>query len=461
MSAAGQGARWWLAPEWLFAFFATVGGLILIALIPPLAGGNEQLNFQRVAGVVSGEYLVGPVAMPGGVADLLDITDKRFPEGAKPPYHYLRADFSRLSALTLRADQPKLVQPSPIAVLHPISYVPQLAAVSAAEAVGARPLVLFYAGRLAGLLAALLLTFAAIRVIPAHKHGLAAIALLPPILFSRATLDADQMTNGLAFLFIALLYREIVADEPIRGARIAMLAAAAFVLAQAKSAYLLLPFLALAIPTARFASRRDRLLACALIVVPGILASVAWMLAIKLSYFDAARYRTWSGVVDPHAQFALVVAHPLEFALTLLRTIFATPFIPRVIMEFLGVFGPPVALPMPFYPALAIMLVAAILSGTGSTVLPTRSMRPLSLAIAAATILIVLTLLYLQWTAYGLHVVEGFRGSYLYPLAPLVLLAVPAAGRPVLGLRGEGWLLALGLTSLCGTLWLTWQTYLA
>jgi uncharacterized membrane protein len=300
-------------------------------------------------------------------------------------------------------------------------------------------------------------------VIPAHKYGLAAIALLPPILFSRSTLDADQLTNGLAFLFLALLYREIAGDGPIKGSRVALLALVAFVLAQAKSAYLLLPFLAFAIPAARFASRRDRLLALALVCLPGILASGGWMVLLKLSYFDAARYRTWSGVVDPHAQFALVVAHPLGFAATLLRTIVATPFIPRVLMEFLGVFGPPVALPLPFYPALAILLGCAWLADGPAVgrALRHRPTRLLALGIAAVTIVLILSLLYLQWTAVGRPVVDGFRGSYLYPLAPLVLLFVPATGRPVLGLSAARCVAMIGAISLCGTLWLAWRTYLA
>ena len=36
-------------------------------------------------------------------------------------------------------------------------------------------------------------------------------ALLPTILFTRSTLDADQFTNGLAFLFLALTFGEIAA----------------------------------------------------------------------------------------------------------------------------------------------------------------------------------------------------------------------------------------------------------
>jgi hypothetical protein len=454
---------WWRAPEWIFALFATLGGLMLIALIPPLAGGNEQLNFQRVAGIVAGELLIAPVALPGGIAGLLEITNRRFPEGAKPPYHYSRADFERVASLDLGADRPRRVQPSPIAVLHPVSYLPQVVAVAIGERAGLKPLVLFYVGRVTGLIAAILLTFGAIRIAPAYKFSFAAVALLPPVLFSRSTLDADQLTNGLAFLFLALVFREMAANGPVRPARIAAMALVAFFFAQAKSAYLLLPLLAFAIPERRFASPHARMRACALIALPGILATAAWMVLIKLTYFDAARYRTWSGVVDPHAQFALIMSHPLGFAMTLLRTIFATPFLPKIMVDFLGVFGPPVTMPVLFFPALAILLAGALLSDAPAShgVLRSPATRVLALAIAALTIVIILTLLYLQWTAYRARVVQGFNGRYIYPLAPLAFLVVPAAGRPVLGLCAAKWVAMLGALSLCGTCWVTWQTYFA
>jgi uncharacterized membrane protein len=450
-----------LAPEKLFLLAATMAGLILVALIPPLAGGNEELNFQRAATIATGHALIEPVAVPGGIADLLDITHRTFAEGTKPPLHYSRAQFAEVAALKLRADQPKTIEPNPIAVLNPLSYLPQVPAIALGIAAGLPPLALFYLGRLAGLIAGLALTFFAIRIMPVHRHALAAVALLPPMLFSRSTLDADQITNGLAFLFLAMTFREIAARGKLQPAATGGLAAGAFLLAQAKSAYLLLPLQALAIPRERFGSRGGKALACALICVPGILASAAWMLALRSGYFTAIEYRTWSGIVKPDSQVQLVLANPLAYAGTLLHTIFGTAFIPEAIVGFLGVFGPPVMLPIALILTIGFLLVATVIADQGVTEPRLRSSatRLLAIAISVATFGLILTLLYVQWTRYAAPVIDGFSGRYLYPLVPLLLLFVPSLGKPVSRLGAQQWLAILAVVSAAATLWMTWATY--
>ena len=452
-----------LAPESLFLLFALVGGLILLALIPPLAGGNEEMNLQRSAMIANGHMLVRPAALPGGLADLLDITDRTFTEGKQPPLHYSRAQFDEVATLKLRASEPRIVEPNPIAVLNPVSYLPQAPAIALGEQASFSPLLVFYLGRLAGLIAGIVLTFFAIRIIPVHKFGLAAIALLPPILFSRSTLDADQFTNGLAFLFLALALREIAASGPISQKTIVALALAAFLLAQAKSAYLLLPLLTFALPAQRFASASRKALACAIICLPGIGASAAWMLLLKLTYFTALQYHSWSGLVEPHQQLELVLSHPLNYAATLIKTVFGTAFIAKSLIEFLGVFGPPVQLPFGIIIMLAGLVMATILSGDTMVdpQLKAGRTRALAIGVAVATVLIILTLLYLQWTRFGGPEIDGFNGRYLYPLVPLVLLFIPSAGRKLFRLSSSAWLVALAFVSVAATSGMTWWTYYA
>jgi uncharacterized membrane protein len=308
------------------------------------------------------------------------------------------------------------------------------------------------------------LTFAAIRAVPVHKHALAAVALLPPILFNRSTLDADQFTVGLAFFFLALVIREIAGTGRIGTRTLAAMAIGAFILAQCKSAYLLLPLLSLAIPVSRFGSVKSKFLACALICLPGIIASFAWMIALKLSYFDnILQYRTWSGVVRPQDQMQLILSQPLGYASIVLTTIFATSFIPKTVLEFLGAVGPAGPLPLAFYPVALTLLAGVIFSGPRITApaLTSSRLRSFAIGIAAATVLIVLTLLYVQWTRYLGPVIEGFQGRYLYPLAPLLLLVIPAAGKPFFNIPARGWLLAIGVLSIGATWSKAWAAFYA
>lgn len=448
-----------VAPEKLFLVAAIAGGLLLVALIPPVAGGNEQMNFRRVVSIANGHALVEPATVPGGIPQFLRVAERRFGEGARPPYGYSRSDFADAAAVALRPSQPAEIKPNPISVLSPASYLPQVPAVWLAQRLGLSPLAIFYSGRLAGLAAAIALIFFAIQTIPFHKHTLAAVALLPPLLFSRSTVDGDVFTVGIAFLFLALTMREIGGRGRISTPMIIGLALAAFFLAQAKSAYLLLPLLALAIPAERFGGGRRKALACAFIILPGLAASIAWLLIVKQTYLAGMTYRTWSGIADPDRQFALILANPFGYALVLLKTVFATILVPRATIDLLGVFGPPVVAPVFVFAAMALLLGATAASDRGAA-FGWRT-RGLAVTLAAATVAIILTTVYMQWTRVGAPAVEGFNGRYLYPLAPLALLAIPSRAKRVFGLGASAWLLLLAIVSVPATLWVTAQTYWA
>jgi uncharacterized membrane protein len=75
------------------------------------------------------------------------------------------------------------------------------------------------------------------------------------------------------------------------------------------------------------------------------------------------------------------------------------------------------------------------------------------------TVLIILTLLYLQWTRLGGRVIDGFNGRYFYPVAPLLLLAIPAGRKKPFPLPPAAMVLLLGIVSVASTCWTTWQTY--
>ena len=309
-----------LSPETLFLIFATFGGLVLVALIPPVAGGNEQFNFQRVANIAAFHLLIEPAQVPLGTKRLLDMAHGQFNPGQLPPYHYSTAQFDAIASIPLDARTPATLDPNPIAVLNPVAYIPQVGAYWLGEAFGWSPLVLFYLGRLAGLAAAIGLTFSAIRRMPFHRYGLCAVALLPTLAFSRSTLDADQVTNGLAFLFVAHVLGVASSDQPIRWRTMLWLAAIAFLIAQCKTAYLVLPALAFAIPVDLYGSARRYLLASLAIAVPGALVSIGWMLSLQHGYFAGIHYFVRGAAIYPDGQVAAILADPLNYAQVVART---------------------------------------------------------------------------------------------------------------------------------------------
>ena len=148
----------WARPEIIFLFFGLLGGLALLLTITPFAGGNERMNYQRAVLLAGGHVQVAPATMPGGIRRILDVTGGLLYEGRKPPYHLSEGEAERLRSIPLDPERPTVVQPNPIAVLHPVAYLPQVMAMGAGLALGLSPLKLFWFGRVAGLVAGLLLT---------------------------------------------------------------------------------------------------------------------------------------------------------------------------------------------------------------------------------------------------------------------------------------------------------------
>jgi hypothetical protein len=450
------------APEFIFLLFATIGGLALVALIPPMGGGNELFNFQRVAGIAAFHPLIEPAQIPSGVLRFLQTAHEQFNPTRAPPFHYSSQQFDALASIALDADRPATLEPNPISVLHPVSYIPQVLAYWLGEALGFGPLALFYLGRLAGLAAGILLTFFAIRRMPIHPIGLCALALLPTIAFTRSTLDADQVTNGLCFLFVASLLRVAMKPDRIALRTILFLAALGFFTAQAKTAYLVLLALAFAVPVARYGSRRRWLFASLLIALPGFAASLAWMIALQHGYFAGIHYYVLDSAIYPDGQVHAILADPIGYAGVLARTLFATTLLPMTLLGLLGIFGPPVLLPTLAYPVLLAVCAAVLLSeGASSSPKPSLLLRGIAIGVFFAGFGLILTLIYIQWSAIGAPVISGFNGRYLYPLSPMLLIFLPSKTIRLFGFGAEAWVVALGLIAGACTLGVTWTTYWA
>jgi uncharacterized membrane protein len=445
-------------PDYLFLVFSTFFGLILCFELPPLGGGNEMYNFQRAASIAYGHPLVEEAEVPSGISEFITAGFTFFHEGLSQPFSYSRDEYRKVAAIPLRASEPVALSPNAIAVHHPFSYIPQALVLRLGAVFNASPLMLFYLARLGGLLSAIALTFLAIRLAPSRQYAFCALALLPSITFARSCFDADPVTNGLAFLFIACMLREIARSGPVSMRSLALLALLAFVVGQCKSAYFVLLLLALAIPQARFVSRFSWLTWMGILILPGIVASVGWMLLVKQSYFTGVSYHTYSGEVDPDRQLAFILGHPFAYLATFLRTLFMTPFFPQALLGILGGFGPGLFIPMPVLVVVVGLLFGVIVAdrtGAGATY---PGVGSLTAVIFLAFIGLSLTILYIQWTGFGLPVIEGFSGRYFFPLLPLLLLFAKPPEKPMPMAPGVG-VTALACAGLPFMLWSTLQAY--
>lgn len=422
-----------LCPENLFLFFAILFGFILAGAIPPLGGGDEGFHYHRIASIAYFQMLNKPVMLPAGIIHFLQAGREQFYSGMMPPFKYNLQKWQEVAGITLNAADTQTLVPNFMTVHNPFAYLPQAIVFRLGAVAGFSPLTLLYLARITGMLVGVLLTCYAIRIIPSHKYALATLALLPVITVTRSTLDADSIVEGLAFLFIALVLREVLKTEAFRLRDLAMITVTGFLMGQCKSPYLLLLLLTIAIPVQRFSSVRARVAALAIIILPATMASIAWMVAIKAISFAGVSYHTWAGDANPDMQVALILHNPVAFAGLLLKNLFMTSLLPVAVFGTFCDVGP--GYPLSFL-IMGILIYAmigsAISSGRETNTDYGRITRFLCAAIFILVIPVIMTLIYIHWNGLYAQKIQGFQGRYFYPTLPLLFPFAHAAGNTFL-----------------------------
>src|SRR5262249_7358740 len=127
-------------------------------------------------------------------------------------------------------------------------------------------------------------------------------------MFETASVSADAMTNGVAFLFTGLALSLAFARDPSYGrADLVRLMVVGVLLGLTKPGYVFLTGLALLAPVGMFGSRWKKAAFAAATSGAGVAAAGAWSLAIRAIYppFHSA------GGLDPERQLSLLRADPL------------------------------------------------------------------------------------------------------------------------------------------------------
>ena len=288
-----------------------------------------------------------------------------------------------------------------------------------------------YLARLANLLTWTALGYRAIAAAPGLGRPLLLLLLMPMSLFQAASASGDAMTNGLAVLFTATVWRYALPGRcrdassptgrptrPITPVGFRILLVVTMALSLTKFAYLPLAALVLLIPAERFGGRRQRTLAVAAVGAAGLAAVLAWVPYIRgLNAVILDRPN-----VNPRQQVALLLSHPGSIGPVLLHTILEGGAF--VVRSFVGRLGSvDVRLSMLFIvPYLAAMVAAcwpvpaAPASPRLKRVLPVV-MIPVGLSVASVALLN-----YVFWTPVGAEHVNGMQGRYLIPLAPAIII---------------------------------------
>ena len=423
----GRVSRIWRDPS-LF-LVAVIGPISLFMLIitPPFQAPDEHTHFLKAVqlseGRVVGKFLG---VLPGYplplVGDLLPAKYKitsdhyiglRVHLNKKADVKQIRTDFSHPATDTRRIPTPF----ENTVVYPPLAYLPQALVIAVVNVFNKTPLVQLYAARIVVLAVSLLLLFLAVRRIPFGKWALVALVATPMSLLLMGSCAGDAMTMGLGALFIAHVLAATVKREKLSRTDIVWLGALAVALGCCKSPYQLLVLFVLAVPSARFVSRRSYYKTLAATILVPLLVAGLWALLVKKLYLNI--------VIDSDTayQTQYVLHHPLNFIHVLLSTYFgaAGDYTVRGFIDLSA--GPSAPLPLWFVVA-DLLLIAMLITQEPvrqSIVRRLKCVRFVALAVLALVFMMLNTLLYITFTPVTKPLIDGMQGRYFIPISYLLV----------------------------------------
>lgn len=300
-----------------------------------------------------------------------------------------------------------------------LPYLPAGAAFRIARSFNASPLTWMYAGRIANLIAYLILVIAAMRLLPDFQLPLAILALMPMSLHQAASLAADGVTTGLAFVLIAyILHLALGRPRPLTRREYLLLALGMFLAGLSKSNAGLV-FLLVLIPAARFPNRQIRWLTIAGLFVLAYGTAAVWQMINQPNGEVYATLKT-AASVDLDANAAAIFQRPFYFLTHVLHTLeWKTS---NFLEQFVGILGW-LSIRLPAWAITGYLLLLAAVSTTAPAIPRTR------LVLLAVFALNIASLLVAFWITETPHPLPDryaivIYGRYLIPFAPLAMLAL-------------------------------------
>lgn len=325
-----------ITPVRLVAWASLTFGTVLCFLVPPFMVADEPAHFFRAYALSRGE--AGAERRPEGAgavlpASLGELVGELW---TGLPGHPER----KVDPRAIRRALGKPLQPERTtfldyrtAALYPfVPYLPQAAGLALGRLVGATPLAGFYLARLVNLAAGTLLLLLAIRQLPACRWLAAMAAVAPMALTSRASVSADALVIGTAFVLVATAAKLALAPAAeIHRRDHALLLAAAVILCLTKPPYALLALAPCIVARERWPRGRRRWAFAAAYIAAVVLATglaLGTALSRDLSIRPGAP-------VDREAQIRDAVREPLRVAKIVAAEVVAHG--PRYAVQLVGI----------------------------------------------------------------------------------------------------------------------------
>ena len=407
-----------LKPENAFLCIAVTFGILLVFITPPFQTPDEPAHFYRAFQI--SEFKIMPQKQENKVGGELPVSLKNTVEksmGSVTFYPERKVSIPEiLLALNIQLNSHKreFLEFSNTARYSPVAYIPQTLGIILGKLFNSSPVFLMYLGRLFNMVFWVFFVYFAIKLTPVSKWLFFLLALTPMSMFISASLSADVLTNGTAFLLISLILKYSLDDNAgLDKSNLLSIFLLSVVLSLTKQIYFLIPFMFLIIPVKKIGSKTKYFAIFFSLIFVSLFAVSIWFLAIKDIIVPL------KSDISTIQQATYVFNNPMKFLEISIKTLSSKKFI----SHFIGQLGWLDTEMSWFFllPYFFMLIFTALTDNTGDKILTSKHKMIMAAALFASIILICLSQ-YLTWTPVGRTRIQGIQGRYFIPLSPMIFL---------------------------------------
>lgn len=275
-------------------------------------------------------------------------------------------------------------------------------------------LIVFLVCRLGNFVVSTILCYLAIKTTPKFKKIFAMLAIFPVFLQQAAGIDMDYLTNSVAFLFIANIFKYSFEDTELKIKDILLISGIGVALGLCKFGYFPILLLTLLIPNSKFYSKKRAIVfKLALLILPIVISCAANFTAVSNPNESTDKYTITS-----------VLSNPINSAKICLKTFFKR-FEADTFSGLINGFGwsTKYQLEISLWTFSAVSIIILFSDNEDSKDLRKKD-RIIMIVVWAVIYLILYGVAFTEWTSIESGTINGLQSRYFVPILPLFYIVI-------------------------------------
>ena len=394
--------------EKYFVILAMFFGLLYVFITPPFQSVDEPNHFYRAYSIAQGDFIsIKQGNYTGGyIPEEIRTFENNFSYMYQNTFAKIKPQEIIKSMEIEKVNSKKIFVPfSNTALYSPIPYTIQAITIVFFNKITPNPAVLFYLVRIINLFLYCFLGYLAIKNMPFFKITTFLLLLIPMNLSLGASCSTDVTLIGTSMIFTAEILKAM--KNTIKTKNLLSLGILAFILAMTKHNLFLIPLLFL-IPKRNFGNKYAIKISSLILV--SLIPCILWSKLIKNLYVPL------NDKANMYDQINYIILHPLQYIMVLLRTLLFKTL--RIIATSIGFLGwQDTRLWFMTYILYPFAIFISLITGNIKEKIFTKNQEIFITTVLIISYILIVTYMYLSWSAVGNNIVIGLNGKYFMPIA--------------------------------------------